>query len=637
MLSRLKIVDLVMSHQALLIAMAVLIGTIAGMGEWAFRSILTLTNLYGLEGLAWSQLPWWHRGSIVIGGGVILGLWTHFVLPDQRPHGVADVIEASSFHNARMSLGTGLKAITASAISIGSGGSVGREGPIVHLGASLASYVARFMKLPTSLARTILGCGIAGGIAAAFNAPIAAVFFALEVVIGHYALSAFTPIVVAAVVGTMFNRLHLGDDENFQLVTDLTIGHWQEFLSLPLLGILCAVMAVMMITMIFAVQEGHDRLQTPPWLRPIMGAVVLAIIGIQFPQVLGIGYELMLQVLTGELVMEPVGIILIVKLIASAICLGSLYSGGIFSPSLMIGALTGAFFGYVMQAVFGASVSDVGVYAILGMAAVSGSVMGAPISTILIVFELTRNYELTIALMATVGIAATILREAKFKTYFIRQLFERGVIMEAERTGNRLRQIKIRQLIRDKARCVSTKALWDDIAEALKHAPYGLIWVVNAEGRLVGQISLAHVLDRVERAHKDLRHDQKEIERHYQEDIDEHEHALADEVRDPRRIMETEEPLVDSLESMADVLQIHADAVMEPVDDMILYQNDHLRHGLEVMDEIELPILPVVDDPIHQRLVGVIHAHDLVRCHFREVQRSRAEERGDPVPPPLFR
>jgi CIC family chloride channel protein len=202
------------NDQIVLSVLAVLVGVAAGGAAIGFRLAISGFQYLGYgfagESLAtWARyLPWWQVVAVPTLGGLVIGLLVHYFLPERRPHGVADAIESAALAGGRLPLATGLKASVVSAASIGCGASVGREGPVVHLGASLGAWVAERLHLGRPLSRTLLGCGVAAGVAASFNAPIAGTFFALEVVVGHYALSAFSPVVIAAICGTIVSRIY---------------------------------------------------------------------------------------------------------------------------------------------------------------------------------------------------------------------------------------------------------------------------------------------------------------------------------------------------------------------------------------------------------------------------------------------
>jgi len=245
---RVKNGQLVMSVAALAVGVAAAGGAIAfreaiDVFQWlflGFRSELVATNAAGLE--------WWRLILAPTLGGLMIGLFCRYVMPGGRPQGVADVIEASALRAGRMSMRQGLGAAVISAASIGCGASVGREGPAVHLGAALASFAGRPLHLTRSQSRTLLGCGVASAVAASFNAPIAGVFFALEVVIGHYALSAFAPIVIASICGTILSRIYFGDFPAF-ILPPHEIASFLEFPAFALLGVVSAGGAIALMRM----------------------------------------------------------------------------------------------------------------------------------------------------------------------------------------------------------------------------------------------------------------------------------------------------------------------------------------------------------------------------------------------------
>ena len=244
----------------ILVFLAMIAGGLAGSAVTLFREFIALIQalLFGSTSerlfVNADALAWWKILLVPVVGGLVVGAVVHFLLPQKRPHGVADVIEASALKGGRMSSRTGLVAALASAISIGTGASVGREGPAVHLGASLAGWMGRRLHLTRSLTRTLLGCGVAAAVAASFNAPIAGALFASEVVIGHYALRAFAPIVIASVAGTAVSRAFFGDFPAFALAETPLASFW-EFPAFVGLGVTAGIAAIVFIHTIFSVQQ----------------------------------------------------------------------------------------------------------------------------------------------------------------------------------------------------------------------------------------------------------------------------------------------------------------------------------------------------------------------------------------------
>ena len=217
---------------------------------------------------------------------------------------------------------------------------------MIHLGGAIASFVGRHLRLNAQQSQTLLGCGVAAGIAASFNAPIAGVIFALEVVLRHYAVSAFSPVVIAAVAGTVISRIHLGDFLAF-IVPPFTVGSFWEFPAYVLLGFLAAGVAMLFMATTTMTQDAAKRLPVPAWLHPTFGGLVVGTIAAFYPQVLGVGYETTDSLLQGNLPMVLMITLVAAKLIATAVTLGSGFGGGVFSPSLFLGAAVGATFGTI--------------------------------------------------------------------------------------------------------------------------------------------------------------------------------------------------------------------------------------------------------------------------------------------------
>ncbi len=282
------------NEQVILTLLAALIGIAVAYAAILFRDAIATVQLgaFGFSSqrvyeLA-AELPWWQILLAPTLGGLAIGLFLEFVMPGKRPQGVAEVIEAGALKDGRMSLKEGLGAALVSAVSLGVGASAGREGPIVHLGGSLASWVAERFQLNPSLSLTILGCGVAAAVAASFNAPIAGVFFALEVVIGHYALHAFAPVVIASVAATIISRIHIGDFPAF-MIPDYAARSALEFPAFLLLGVVSAAVAMIFMKSVMFAEDTAARVPVPDWSRPMAGGLLVGLIALVFPHVLGVG------------------------------------------------------------------------------------------------------------------------------------------------------------------------------------------------------------------------------------------------------------------------------------------------------------------------------------------------------------
>lgn len=577
-----RLAGLTRSDQALLSVLAIAIGAVTGVAAIGFRELIDgfQTFFFGASegglGEAVAALAWWQVLLIPALGGLGIGLFFRYLMPGGKPQGVAQVIEAAAYHGGRMSLPGGLGAALASAASVGVGGSVGREGPVVHLGASLAAFAAGRLGLSRPLALTVLGCGVASAIAASFNAPIAGVFFALEVILGHYALSAFAPIVIASVTGTIVSRIYFGDFPAF-VVPDYLLVSFFEFPAFAILGILSGLVAVLFMASVFFVQGAWQRVAFPAWARPAIGGLGVGAIALLFPQILGDGYEATNAALNESLTLTLLLALLVAKTVATAFSIGSGFGGGVFSPALFLGAMLGGAFGLIAASIFPEYGSTHGAYTMIGMGAVAAAVLGAPISTILIVFELTGEYEITIAVMAATVISTVLAREMGAKTFFLQQLAKQGLNLNSGRVEGLLHNIPIGDVMRKDYLTVAPGAAIPQIRDALKDAPSGEVYVVDG-GCFLGAIALR---DFGESAFDDG---------------------------------------IDVLLKAVDLMRRHP---------MVLESGDGLEKAITLLEGSDLRSLPVVDDTKSMRLVGMLDAADAVRAYNQALLNARAEERGE--------
>jgi len=359
----------------------------------------------------------------------------------------------------------------------------------VHFVAFLSTLVSRVLKLEPEIRRMLLGCGVASGVAASFNAPIAGVFFALEVVIGSYALRKFAPVVIASVVGTIVSRSYYGDYPAFTIPSHEIASFW-EFPAFAILGVLSAGIAVALVVSIDVVRRTHDRFLIPPILRPALAGLVVGAIGLFLPQVMGVGYEATDEALNELLPLWMLILLIIFKTTATAVTLGSGFGGGIFSPSLFLGAMVGGAFGLIATGIFPQHSSGHGAYTLVGMGAVAGATLGSPISTIFIVYELTRDSALTIAVMIATVISSQIFTAFYKRSFFHWQLEVRGINIMGSRESRIIRETSVRDVMEQDYVTVEPTALLPEIREKLTSTRYSELFVTDEEGRLVGTIIL---------------------------------------------------------------------------------------------------------------------------------------------------
>lgn len=359
-------------------------------------------------------------------GGLVVGLVTQFLIRERRGLAPPDAILAAQTPGPTPSFRSGLASTLAALLSLGSGASVGQYGPLVYLGAMFGNLVGR-LRLNLRHQRSIaIACGVAAAISTAFNAPIAGLVFAHEVILRHYSLRAFAPVTVSAATGYIIANV-IFDRPALFLVEFTRVEHSYEFLLFALEGVLCAGLAWVFMRALKLSRQASRRYVALPWARPAVAGLVVGIVAMWIPEILGIGQEtLRFATIDGAFGMAELALIVAAKLALTALCLGSGFVGGVFSPALLIGALFGALYGMVLPHLAPVPYSGQVVYAICGMMALASTVIGAPLTTILIVFELTRNYDLTIAAMVAVVFANVISYRAIGRSLFDLELRARG-------------------------------------------------------------------------------------------------------------------------------------------------------------------------------------------------------------------
>jgi len=491
---------LIRNDQLILSILAVFVGAVAGGGVIAIRELIDWVQGLVFGGTSEDLittiflLPWWQILFVPTIGGLLIGLFIYYFIPGRKPIGVAKVIESSALQGGRMSFRAGIAAAVASAASIGVGGSVGREGPAIHLGATFGAWFSKRLHLTRSLSQALLGCGAAAAVAASFNAPIAGALFAHEVIVGHFAMSAFAPIVISSVVGTIVSRVYFGDAPAFGIAEQSLYSFW-EFPAVVGLGIAGGIVAIFFMRTTMKTEDLINKLPGPSWKNPALGGFLLGLIAIIFPQVLGVGYEATDMALKVQLPLYMLISLLFMKILATSICVGSGFGGGIFTPSLMIGAMLGGGYGMILTGIFPDLTSGSGTYAIIGMGAVSAAVLGAPISTTLIVFELTDDYPLTIAVMIGVVISSIIAQQFHGKSFFNWQLERAGLDLKGGFETTLLRSINVNQLINRDAETVTVDCRLQELRNKLQSSEIGELFVLNKGGELVGTITLADLSD----------------------------------------------------------------------------------------------------------------------------------------------
>ncbi|MFQ5692362.1 MAG: chloride channel protein [Nitrospinota bacterium] len=425
-----------------------------------------------------------------------MGALVYFFAPEAKGHGVPEVMEAVAVRQGRIRPIVALIKTLASSICIGSGGSVGREGPIVQIGSTLGSLVGQKLRLSGERIRTLVACGAAGGIAATFNAPIAGAIFAMEVILDEVSAGYFAAVVIASVTASELSRVFLGNFPAFQAPAYRLVSAW-ELLPYAVLSLLAACVAVLFIVFLYRLEDVFEKWRFPECCKPAAGGLGVGIIGLYFPEVFGVGYETIEEVLGNSLTISIwlLPALLIAKIAATSFTLGSGGSGGIFAPSLFMGAMLGGTFGGVVHSWFPAVTASAGAYALVGMAAVFASAARAPLTALLILFEMTRDYEIVLPLALTVAISTAIGRLLLGETIYTLKLKRRGIEVSAFRDVNWMRAIKVKEAMTPASELVtvSPEMSIEDLIPLFQKTHSHGFGVVDEGGEFLGVVALTDV------------------------------------------------------------------------------------------------------------------------------------------------
>ena len=430
-------------------------------------------------------------------GGLVVGLLHRFI-PERRSHGPPDIIRSVQTMDGRIPARSGFLSALASVVSLGAGASVGQYGPLAHLGATLGSLVARISRGGRWMATVGVGCGVAAAISTAFNAPIAGIVFAHEVILRHYSLRAFAPITVAATMGYVIANVVFERPPLFR-VEAISVGFAPEVLGFIVIGAAGAFVAVLYMRAILWSGRIAGKLPVADYLKPMLAGAVLGLVAIWLPDILGIGKEtLRFAVIDHAFSPGELAFLLAAKILATALCIGFGFAGGVFSPALLIGILFGALAGNGAELVLGELRSDVAIYAICGMVAVTSAVIGAPLTTILIVFELTRNYDLATAAMVSVVFSNLVSYRIFGRSLFDVQLRMRGFDLSAGREtvilDNRLIESYVTRDYTALAPDMPLREAQPRLVAARSHEGY----VVDGGGVYIGTVKLETLVNREE-------------------------------------------------------------------------------------------------------------------------------------------
>ncbi len=565
------------SVQSFNIILAIIVGALSGLGAVAFIKAIDLFSWLFFDKIHVDLLG---RGRVLVFilpalGGLIIAPLIKYFPSEAKGDGVPDAMEAVSLKGGLIKPRTTLIRAFTAAATLGSGGSVGREAPIAQIGAALGSSVGQFLRLSGEMMKTLVGCGTAGGIAAVFNAPIGGVFFALEVMIGDFSLQTFGPIVISSVIATATMRAFLGDILQFK-VPAYELNSVLEFIPYAILGIICGVLAVAFIRFMDWMEKAfNEKLKVNSLMKPAIGGLIVGFIAIIFPQILGTNMESVNEALFGMGTWYFLFTLAILKIIATSFSIGSGGSGGVLGPSLFIGGMLGGAVGKIFVMFLPKIVIAPGGYALVGMAAFLASVVHAPITGIMIVFEMTNDYNAILPLMETTIIAMIVAKRLLPYSLYTFKLHKKGIDMVAGREIGVLRSMRVSDIMKREFSTISPSASFDDLVHNFITNPANYLYLLDTDLKLMGVVSFSDIKSFV---------------------------------RD---------------EELAHLVRAHDVATSDVVSVTL---EDDLYTALNRFGYKNVEQLPVIDNPLTQKILGVIHRKDLLHAYQTAIMKMEFDE-----------
>ena len=486
------------ADSSVMLVTSLIVGIGAGLGAVLFRRLIDWIHNFAYNDIAGILAEWYPLHLIVIPalGGAIVGPLVYYFAREAKGHGVPEVMEALELRGGKIRPRVVVVKSLASSVCIASGGSVGREGPIAQIGSALGSLIGQLLKLSEDRVRTLVACGAAGGIAATFNAPIAGAVFALEVLLRRFGSVYFGAVVISAVTADVIAHYFEGDSRTF-LTPEYTMQSPWELLLYTLMGFIAALAAVGFSRLLYFSEDIWGLIRIPEPAKPLLGGILLGLLGIisyqidGFPRVFGVGYETIENTLFSQLTLQVTFGLLLLKLVATTLTLGSGGSGGIFAPSLFMGAMLGASFGQIAHTIFPEIVAPSGAYALVGMAAFFGGAAHAPITAILILFEMTGDYQIILPLMLSTVLSTIVSRNLSPDSIYTLKLKRRGVELSQDTQAIDLMQGVTAEIAMNcETDAVSSDMSLIELMSTFSSTHYHGLPVVQNETELVGLITI---------------------------------------------------------------------------------------------------------------------------------------------------
>lgn len=480
-------------------SLALIVGILTGITIFLYDRSLTYSSYFFFEHNA--GISHYYVIFLPAIGGLLVGMISHYLMKKRR-YSIENVIESTTLHGGKMQPRNVFLEVVSSLISLGSGASVGKEAPVVLAGAGIGSTLAQTLKIRGNRLKVLLGCGASAGIAAAFNAPLAGVVFSVEVILGELEASTFIPIVISSVFATLTSNVVFGV-RPIQISQYQLVNPFQESFLYLMLGILAGLASVVFMRSLYICKDFFSSLKVHPILKPAIGGFCVGIIGYFYPQIFGVGYGTISQVLANELVFKLLVALLLLKIVAFSLSMGSGGSGGSFVPALFIGSMLGGAYGIIVNEIFPTFTSQPGAYALAGMGAVFTGIARAPLTAILILFELTQDYNLVLPIMLACVLSNLVSSALHPESIFTESLRRRGFTIRKGKEVDIMESLKVADAMKREVQTISVNKKVEALIALMQSSRHAGFPVLDAEGKLWGVVTLKDIRDKVKQGELD--------------------------------------------------------------------------------------------------------------------------------------
>ena len=573
-------------ENSLMVVIASCIGLAAGLANIGFRTATDLVHRLIFEpGYAIVSQGGWYLlllPLIPMTGMVLLIPFSLLFPGEVNGYGFTKFLRKVNLQGGHISFKTIILRTIACALTIGTGNSAGVEGPIAQVGGALGSQVGRFFRVSSDRMKVYIAAGCAGGVAAMFNAPIAGMFFASEIVLlGTYEISSFSALVISSAMATVLSRAYYGANPAFPIADFQLVNPMAEIPLYMLMGVWIGILAILHIFIFYQVRDRFAAFNWHPQLKPIIGALLVGTCAMAFPQVMGNGYQFIKVVLTDNSTMGLVTALIFLKIIATAITLGSGGSGGVFAPALFIGAMAGGSFGWLAHTLFPTVTAHPGAYAAVGIGAFLAASTHAPLTAIFLLFEMTGDSSVIIPIMLTSIIGTVVSARLNHDSIDTVDFSREGIDISEGRETAIMRSIKVGRVMTENVDFISEGANVDQLLHAFSQAGDSFYFpVVNETGIMTGIVSLQDV--------KNILHDE-------------------------------------TLRCTAFVGQVCARKVV------FLTPEDTLYTAITLFDQKGFHEIPVVESADSKWVIGMLKRRDVISAYNAEVLKRGISERSCPI------